>query len=57
MNYNTGDKYEGKWDSDVKEGHGNSTIKILGVEEYAKGGRYDGDWASNKKTGLGRVNE
>ena len=45
MTYTNGDKYEGQWVNDKKEGEG--TMK------YSNGNWYRGKWKNDKPNGLG----
>ncbi len=44
-NYFNGDRYEGNWVNNWKDG--------FGVLYYASGKRYEGNWVDNKKDGHG----
>ena len=45
MEYGNGDKYDGSWKDDKKDGQG--------IFESAKGDTYKGDWKNDKKDGNG----
>ena len=45
MYYNNGEKYDGKWKNDKKEGKG--------IFYYFNGDKYDGEWKDDKKEGKG----
>ena len=46
MYYTNGDKYEGDWRRDNREGKG--------IISYFDGDRYEGEWVKNKRDGFGR---
>ena len=46
MKYTTGEKYDGEWKEDVKEGKGSYESPVEG--------KYYGDWVNNMKHGLGK---
>lgn len=52
MNYTNGDKYDGDWINDEKDGYG-TTALILGKLNYANGDKYEGEWKHDKKDGQG----
>ena len=45
MYYNNGDKYDGEWKNDLREGKG--------IMKYNNGDIYDGYWKNDKKDGKG----
>ena len=45
MYYNSGDRYEGEWKNDKREGKG--------IYYYKSGSRYEGEYKKNKKEGKG----
>ena len=45
MKYNNGDKYNGTWKNDKRDGKG--------IMEYSNGSIYDGTWKNNLKEGKG----
>jgi hypothetical protein len=53
MIYSNGDKYEGEWKNDTKDGKGKEIKKLVGTYTYSNGDKYDGDWDKNKKSGKG----
>ena len=45
MYYKNGDRYEGEWKNDDREGKG--------ILYYKNGDRYDGEWKNDKREGKG----
>ena len=45
MYYKNGDRYEGEWKNDDREGKG--------ILNYKNGDRYDGEWKNDKREGKG----
>ena len=45
MNYNNGDKYDGEWKNDLREGNG--------IYEYKNGDKYKGEWKNDLRNGKG----
>jgi hypothetical protein len=49
MDYADGNKYEGDWKNDMREG--------TGVLEFINGDKYEGDWENDKRNGRGKEYE
>lgn len=47
MDYIHGDKYDGEWSNNMKNGHG--------VMTYLNGEKYDGAWKDDKREGNGKA--
>ena len=47
MKYKSGDKYEGFWKDNKREGKG--------IMKYKNGDKYEGDWKDNKREGKGTL--
>jgi hypothetical protein len=47
--YASGEKYNGNWKDDIKEGHG--------VFYYSENEKYDGEWKNDHKCGKGTSKE
>jgi hypothetical protein len=45
--YLNGDKYEGEWNEDKRDG--------IGVYYYMNGDKYEGDWINDHKGNNGRI--
>lgn len=52
-NYLHGDKYEGEWRNDEKNGKGKHSFNVIGVLTYSNGDKYEGEFSANKKNGKG----
>jgi hypothetical protein len=50
---NNGDVYEGKWNNDKMEGHGNLFGLDLGTYVSEDGEKYDGEWVEGFRQGKG----
>ena len=53
MKYQNGDRYEGDWANDMRNGHGNLCLRCLGILTYGDKERYDGQWKDDKRAGPG----
>ena len=49
-----GQKYEGDWVDDNKEGKGIGKYYNIGIQVDENGDKYEGDWKDNAKTGSGK---
>ena len=47
MKYNNGDKYNGTWKNDKREGKG--------IMEYYIGNKFEGNWINDKREGKGKI--
>ena len=48
-----GDKYNGEWKDDQKNGNGTLHLKRIGTFIDHNGNKYEGDWIDNSKSGKG----
>lgn len=55
MDYAKGDKYEGEWDDDKRNGQGNHLAKPIGQGSFANGDKYDGEWNNDVPNGKGKT--
>lgn len=53
MVYSNGDKYEGEWLDNAKNGVGKLPSHKIGTMEYDNGDKYVGDWKDDKRDGTG----
>eukprot|EP00826_Nyctotherus_ovalis_P035842 TRINITY_DN3115_c0_g1_i12.p3 TRINITY_DN3115_c0_g1~~TRINITY_DN3115_c0_g1_i12.p3 ORF type:complete len:134 (-),score=12.67 TRINITY_DN3115_c0_g1_i12:716-1117(-) len=51
--YTNGEKYDGEWKLNAKEGFGNFRQETIGIWYHSNGGKYEGLWKNNKKHGKG----
>jgi len=51
--YANGNKYDGMWKDDNKDGRGNSLLKPKGILYYANKDKYDGEWEDGNMSGRG----
>ena len=54
LNAANGDKYEGDWDDDMKNGNGKLIITFIGIYNYNNGDIYEGSWLDDTKDGKGK---
>ena len=54
MTYHNGDRYEGEWLNDLKNGEGKVFCLCIGIMSYNNGDEYNGHWKDNKKDGRGK---
>lgn len=53
--YLHGDKYEGEWKNDEKDGKGTVAHHTIGTLTYSNGDQYKGNFSANKKNGQGTL--
>lgn len=53
--FENGDKYDGEWKNNKREGRGEFGVGRVGTQSFAVGTRYEGDWANDKMTGRGKL--
>jgi len=51
--YSNGNKYEGEWLNEERNGEGNSHINLIGILYYFNGNRYEGSWVGDKRNNRG----
>lgn len=56
MYYGNGDKHEGEWRDDLKNGKGTSQASV-GFAYYRNGDKYEGEWQDGKIVGKGNFKE
>ena len=54
MIYANGDRYEGDWCNDKKDGKGKLRYSV-GLINYDNGDKYSGDWKDDKRDGKGDI--
>jgi len=47
------EKYQGDWQKDKKQGHGNTITLTIGIYNYPNGEKYDGEWIKDQRCGKG----
>jgi len=52
--YANGDKYQGQYKDDKRDGKGNSYRLHLGIHYYSNGSKYSGNWKEDKINGHGK---
>jgi len=55
FNYYNGDRYEGEWKEDKKDGKGSVVYWIVGTYYYVNGDVHEGDWKNGVLEGHGRI--
>ena len=51
--YSKGERYEGNWANNKKNGEGNLVNNYIGKIVYINGDEYTGNWKNDKKSGKG----
>jgi len=53
MTYNTGDRYEGEWVDNKRNGKGKLLNKTIGTFYFFNGEKYEGEWKDSQMHGKG----